>query len=271
MVVRRKLTCHPGWATAFVAALILTACGSDAAELGHSSGPGNSDASTQSDASTDQPNSSDTAADPAAADRPDEPTNESDGGGPGSIDDLPIDPGELPEPDGLEPSQSAIPPPGWLLSLARAEVSVPSGTFGFGGERSLCSAIGSAEQVIFSSNFQRAAVKNMGPYFGYTDASNGTVIWALYIGQGGEQGEEWSGGTGSPTITGYEGEFSLISPGGIVFDPAAEGIESDGRAFLISADWSGEASENFTSERGPSSVSVRCLFVEDDAFDFLNE
>ena len=200
MVVRRNLTCRPGWAAAFVAALILTACGSDAAELGNSSGLGSSDASAQSDASTDQPNSSDTAADPAAADRPDEPTNESEGGSPGSIDDLPIDLGELPEPDGLEPSQSAIPPPGWLLGAARAEVSVPGGTYAFGGGGGhplLCSAIGSAEQVIFSSNFQQAAVKNMGPYFGYTDAGNGTVIWALYIGQGGEQGEEWSGGTGS--------------------------------------------------------------------------
>lgn len=196
------------------------------------------------------------------------PPNSPVGGEPGS---LPIDPGELSGTEALEPSGSLVAPSGWVLYAARAEVTTGGGTLTFGGPRSRCGAIASADdQVVFTSNFQQGEAQNLAPNFGYADRGDGLAIWGLYIGEGGERGQEWSGtGQGTPTLSGLEGEFALIAPGGITFDPAGEGVEPDGRAFLLAADWSGTANENFTADESAASIEVRCLFVSTELIDIL--
>lgn len=251
------------------ALLVASACGSDDGpspfELGaDGSGVASGDpADDPTTSSADDANPGDD-----AAGEGDPPSNGSAAGEPRSP---PIDPGELSGTDALDPSGSPVPPSGWVLYAARAEVTTGGGTLTFGGPHSQCGAIASADgQVVFTSNFQQGEVRNLAPHLGYADRGDGFAIWGLYIGEGGERGQEWSGtGQGTPTLTGMEGEFALIAPGGITFDPAGEGVEPDGRAFLLAADWSGTANENFTADESAASIQVRCLFVSTELVDIL--
>lgn len=251
--------------------LVASACGSDGSpsltELGGGDGP---DTAPEGSAEADETSSSDPAASDEGAGDGDDPT--SIGPDAGEPEALPIDPGDLGDTDTLQPSESAVPPTGWVLYAARAQVSTGGGTLTFGGPYSQCGAIASADgQVVFTSNFQHGEVRNLAPHFGYADRGDGFAIWGLYIGEGGERGQEWSGtGQGTPVLTGLEGEFALIAPGGITFDPAGEGIEPDGRAFLLAADWSGTANENFSGDESAASIEVRCLFVSTELIDILS-
>lgn len=121
--------------------------------------------------------------------------------------------------------------------------------------------------VFFSSTFQKDERRNQGPNASFAAFSDRAMIFSLYIGQGGERGEEWSGNGGSPSITGSAGDLFLHKNSTRIFidhnrnNALAAGHVLLGDGLWVIADWTGSATENFTGEMGAASVDIECMFV----------
>ncbi len=117
-----------------------------------------------------------------------------------------------------------------------------------------CSILQTADGLIIAqASFHHSTDRNLYSSFSMSDNGDGTIVWGLYDAA---TGEEWSAtGPGSATIKYARLEDPL---GGWDF----LGLDEQSDDLYVVIDFTGEASENFTTDKSTASSRVLCHFVK---------